>query len=292
MSAPPNTIECWLNALDWGLWSFYTYFHKWKTPRQKMVFKAIDKIRRAFLWKGRKEINGGSCLVAREKGDQTSWVGGASVFQTYRSWNGLCRWDGHGFAKPTRRHQKVLGGVEVLNIPLEPQARALFSISVVTQVSNGMNTLFGADIWLYGCFIKDLAPKIVAAVPKRFLFNRTVALALENRCWVSNIQGALSLEGLQQYLQRWDALANITLTQETDEHSWKLEASGRFSFKSCYKAFICGLISFEPWKRVWKTWAPPKCKMLCWGWLLRASVGQLNDWHKEDSLFQSGVFFL
>jgi hypothetical protein len=28
------------------------------------VLKAIDKIRKAFLWKGRKEVNGGSCLVA------------------------------------------------------------------------------------------------------------------------------------------------------------------------------------------------------------------------------------
>jgi len=29
--------------------------------------QAIDKIRRSFLWKGRKEINGGCCLVAWEK---------------------------------------------------------------------------------------------------------------------------------------------------------------------------------------------------------------------------------
>uniref|UniRef100_A0A0A9B2N8 Reverse transcriptase domain-containing protein n=1 Tax=Arundo donax TaxID=35708 RepID=A0A0A9B2N8_ARUDO len=30
----------------------------------KWVIKAIDKIRRAFLWKGRKEVNGGCCLIA------------------------------------------------------------------------------------------------------------------------------------------------------------------------------------------------------------------------------------
>ena len=29
----------------------------------KWFIQAIDKIRRSFLWKGRKEINGGSCLV-------------------------------------------------------------------------------------------------------------------------------------------------------------------------------------------------------------------------------------
>jgi hypothetical protein len=33
----------------------------------KWVIKAIDKIRRSFSWKGRKEVNGGCCLVAWEK---------------------------------------------------------------------------------------------------------------------------------------------------------------------------------------------------------------------------------
>jgi hypothetical protein len=30
------------------------------------VIKSIDKIRRGFLWKGRKEVNGDSCLVPWE----------------------------------------------------------------------------------------------------------------------------------------------------------------------------------------------------------------------------------
>jgi hypothetical protein len=30
------------------------------------------------------------------------------------------------------------------------------------------------------------------------------------------------------------------------------------------KAFFLGSITFEPWKRLWKTWAPPKCKFFIW----------------------------
>ena len=40
-------------------------------------------------------------------------------------------------------------------------------------------------------------------------------------------------------------------------------ASGCYSSKSD-KAFFCGAVTFEPWHRLWKTWAPGKCKMFLW----------------------------
>jgi hypothetical protein len=30
------------------------------------------------------------------------------------------------------------------------------------------------------------------------------------------------------------------------------------------RLFFLGSITFEPWKRLWKTWAPPKCKFFIW----------------------------
>jgi len=53
----------------------------------KWFIKAVDKLRRAYLWKGRKQINGGSCLVAWEKVQRPLDLGGLGVLSLeYMSW--------------------------------------------------------------------------------------------------------------------------------------------------------------------------------------------------------------
>jgi hypothetical protein len=120
--------------------------------------------------------------------------------------------------------------------------------------------LFWSNRWLNGCCISDLAPEVVSKVDKKTLSSRTVAQALENRLWVSDIKTTLSLAGLQQYTHLRDTLKGMVLTPTADQHVWRHEASGQFFSKSCNKVLFFGSISFEPWKRLWKTWTPPKCK--------------------------------
>ncbi|AQK75462.1 ATP-dependent DNA helicase Q-like 3 [Zea mays] len=126
------------------------------------------------------------------------------------------------------------------------QVRQFFALSVLSVVVNGTNTLFWLDKWLNGSAIHDIAPAIACMVGRRAISTRTVAQALDNWQWVSDIESPLSLIGLQQYLKLWDALRGVTLSQDADRHIWMHIASGQFSSKSYYIAFFMGSISFEP----------------------------------------------
>jgi hypothetical protein len=108
--------------------------------------------------------------------------------------------------------------------------------------------------------IQHFAHEVVRMVGSRSITSRTVAQALHNWQWVSDIVNPLSLIGLQQYLQVSNALSGVVLNQEEDRHVWVYSSSRKFSSESCYSTFLWELFSFEPWKRLWKSWAPPKCK--------------------------------
>ena len=60
-------------------------------------------------------------------------------------------------------------------------------------------------------------------------------------------------------------LVGVTLNDNEATHMWKPEASGLFSTRSAYRSFFfIGSITFEPWNKVRKSWAPGKCKTFVW----------------------------
>jgi hypothetical protein len=135
----------------------------------------------------------------------------------------------------------------------------IVQLSVVTRVRSGTKTNFWTDKWLNGNSISILAPEVLCKVDRK-----NVAEALQDRSWVRDIRSPLSLIGIQQYHLLWDTLVAVSLTDDEDKHEWRHEVSGHFSSASCYKTLFMGSITFEPWKRLWKSWAPPKCKMFLW----------------------------
>ena len=69
----------------------------------KWFIRTIDKIRRGFLWKGRKDINGGSCLVAWEKVMTPIDLGGLGIHNLeIMGWALQMRWFWIEKTKPDR----------------------------------------------------------------------------------------------------------------------------------------------------------------------------------------------
>lgn len=151
-----------------------------------------------------------------------------------------------------------------LPIKAPSQVKAFFSVAVRSSVGNGKNTRFWTDRWLPGKSFEHSYPHLFAAVATRAK-GRTVFDALNNRRWISDLKGALTVNVLLEYLQLWDLLENVELQPEVeDTHIWQFSSSGLYSAKSAYEALFTGSTQFSPWERIWKSWAPNKCKFFMW----------------------------
>ena len=88
-----------------------------------------------------------------------------------------------------------------LPVQVPRNAKALFDVAVNALVGNGEKTLFWTDRWVGGHTLVEIAPNLFRTVAKRTTKRRTVAQALQNRKWVDDIQGALTVQALFEYLQ-------------------------------------------------------------------------------------------
>jgi hypothetical protein len=105
---------------------------------------------------------------------------------------------------------------------------------------------------------------VVAVVPARAQNTRLVSAALLDQQWMHDVQEGLSMVGIYELFQLANVLSEVVLTHEADIHTWRLDISGQYTAKSAYIAFFNGATKFEPWHRIWKSWALAKCKIFLW----------------------------
>jgi len=104
--------------------------------------EAIDKIRRGFLWKGRKDVRGGHCLIAWSKVTRPCYLGGLGIshFQ-FLGWALRLRWLWLQKTEPEKAWSSF-------QVKAPHQVQAFFAVAVVTLVGNGKNSLFWSDSWV------------------------------------------------------------------------------------------------------------------------------------------------
>lgn len=169
-----------------------------------------------------------------------------------------------------------------IQIKVPNQVRAIFMISTSTTVGDGANTLFWVDNWVHGKSMAELVPLGMPFVRRRGWRRRTVQQALTDNSWMQDIVGDLPVPAIHQVMQLLDIISQTVLQEQTDEHWWTPRASGVFTTKSAYERFFVGGIDFQPYRRLWKTWAPLKIKIFIW-------LALWNRCWTADRLAKSGL---
>jgi hypothetical protein len=96
------------------------------------------------------------------------------------------------------------------------EEKQIFDISTFMVLGDGSSTLFWEDRWLDGRFLQDIAPDLLALIPRLPRKRRTVREALVELSWITDITGALSSLALWQYVQLWIQLRDVQLSAVDD----------------------------------------------------------------------------
>jgi hypothetical protein len=103
----------------------------------------------------------------------------------------------------------------------------------------------------------DVAPRLLAAIPKKRINKCTVLEALTENRWISDIRGAITVGIIVDYLHLWDILLTVELQMGTrDTHYWRFATNKQYSMKLACEGFFGESVQFEPFEKIWKTWAP------------------------------------
>jgi hypothetical protein len=171
----------------------------------KWFIRSIDKIQRAFTGKGRKQVNGGSCLIAWDKVQRPHDYGGLGILNIeFMGWALQIWWLWLKKTDPNRAWARP-------DIQVHPNATAMFNIGMETRVGDGSSTLFWSDRWLMGCSLQEITPTVVAVLQNTRTCC-TVSEALQAHDRPIDIRGGLSLIGLFEFFQLWNILQETILT--------------------------------------------------------------------------------
>jgi hypothetical protein len=98
----------------------------------------------------------------------------------------------------------------------------VFQAATSSVLGDGETTLFWLDNWLHGSSVRQLAPAVFAAMPKRRR-HTTVAEALHDRAWVRQITGPRTMRLVIEFISLWSMVEQVQLSPGVpDTFTWCL----------------------------------------------------------------------
>jgi hypothetical protein len=223
------------------------------------VLEELVKWMRAFFWAGKKEVNGGQCLVAWDTICRPTQFGGLGVKDLRLQGLALgVRWCWLRRTDPSRPWQ----GLPAIN---DSEANEVFQSLAKLFVGDGETTLFWRDSWINGRNVAEIAPEVAALVPTRRRNTRKVSDALHEDSWLSDVCGELSIEGWMQCTLLWEHLERVPRDESRpDRITWKGSALSLYTASATYNMLCQGMVTWSMAKPIWGSFAPLKCKIFGW----------------------------
>lgn len=141
----------------------------------------------------------------------------------------------------------------------------MFQAATKMVVNDGQSALFWTDNWLTKPASRVLRLLSIFAVIPRGRRRRTVASALQQRSWLRDIRGALTVQVLLDYIRVWSLVDEVILVPGVqDRMCWLWTSDQLYSAASAYGAMFVRSSRTHSARQLWKTSAPPKVKFFFW----------------------------
>jgi hypothetical protein len=101
-------------------------------------------------------------------------------------------------------------------------------------------------------------------VLKRIANKRTVQNALTSHSWVSHIQGRHEHGSKIKIAYSLGHHQGGGLAAWSSQHPYLPPSNDQYLARSAYMNFFQGMHSFQTYVRIWRYWAPSKCKLFLW----------------------------
>jgi hypothetical protein len=157
-------------------------------PLPQWALDIINRRCRGFVWKGEEEVNGGHCLIPWARVCQPIENGGHGILNRKLFGTALCcRW-------PWLRWELVPRPWSLMPASDDRDALQLFKAGSLIKLGDGNR----ANFWSDGCLpgglsVQDMFSALYSYACKSEI---SVATAIQNRRWVRDITGGLSVQVL------------------------------------------------------------------------------------------------